>query len=241
MKFTYDAYCGFVDRLRDDGYELRHLDHPDALPDPSEPWLMLRHDIDLDLDPAVEFATVEQAAGISSDYYVLTTSPFYNPFSARGREAIAAIVGAGHRIGLHFDSTVYGDVTLESLNAACVVEAAALESIVGAPLVGVSFHRPLPGLIGAGPEVTAPYPHTYLKYFISEMEYCTDSTGRWRYGPPDERPAVAERKGLHLVTHPIWWGSTDEIAERRLGTFLERYRGARCAAVAAELAVTPQQ
>jgi hypothetical protein len=171
---------------------------------------------------------------------VLTTSGFYNPFSAEGRKSIASIERAGHRIGLHFDSTVYGDATVAELNEECRREAMALQTLAASPLVGVSFHRPLPSLIGSGPEVTAPYPHTYMPFFVTDMEYCTDSTGRWRFGPPDERPAVAERRGLHLVTHPIWWGPTDELAERRLGTFLERYRGVRHDAVATELAVTPQ-
>jgi hypothetical protein len=51
---------------------------------------------------------------------------------------------------------------------------------------------------------------------------------------------VAERRALHLVTHPIWWGEREQSAEARLGSFLTRQSAARRVAVADELAVHPE-
>ena len=96
MKFTYAAYVEFVETLLANGYVLRHLDQPDRMPPPSEAWVMLRHDVDMSLGPAVEMARREAAHGISTDYYILTTSPFYNPLSGEGRRAIQDIVAVGH-------------------------------------------------------------------------------------------------------------------------------------------------
>ncbi|MCB1002048.1 MAG: hypothetical protein KDB40_22330 [Acidimicrobiales bacterium] len=240
MKFTYAAYVEFVETLLANGYVLRHLDQPDRMPPPSEAWVMLRHDVDMSLGPAVEMARREAAHGISTDYYILTTSPFYNPLSGEGRRAIQDIVALGHRVGLHFDATVYPDRDLDGLNEACRREVDLVGDVAGTEPVGVSFHRPIPELIGSGPEITAPWPHTYAPFFVRETEYCTDSTGRWRYGPPDERDAVRAGNALHLVTHPIWWAEDEQTAERRLGTFLAAEAARRREAVAAELAVVPE-
>lgn len=239
MRFTYTAYIAFVEDLLARGYELRHLDRPDRMPSPTESWLMLRHDVDLALAPAVEMARREAEHGISTDYYVLTTSPFYNVLSGEGRRALAEIVGLGHCIGLHFDATVYPERDLDGLNEACRREIDLVGEASGAEPIGVSFHRPLPSLIGSGPELTAPWPHTYEPFFIRSTEYCTDSTGRWRYGPPDERVAVREGRALHLVTHPIWWAEDDQTAEARLGAFLAAQAEHRRNDVAKELAVEP--
>lgn len=239
MKFTYAAYVAFVEGLVADGYAVHHLSRPEQMPSADEPWVMLRHDVDLSLEPAVEMARHEAEHGISADYYVLTTSPFYNPLSRSGRRALTEIVALGHRLGLHFDATVYPSHDLARLNEACRREVDLVADAAGAEPVGVSFHRPLPELIGSGPEITDPWPHTYQPFFVKTVEYCTDSTGRWRYGPPGERAAVRERQALHLVTHPIWWAADEQTAEARLGSFLREQALERWDAVAAELAVVP--
>jgi hypothetical protein len=236
MKFTYDEYFGFIAHLRKRGYELRHFAHPDMLPPVDEPFLLLTHDIDLDLGLALELARREHDHGVHTDYFVLMTSPFYNPQAGPSRAVLRELVGLGHRIGLHFDETVYPGHDDTELAADCAAEVATLEAIIDRSVVGVSYHRPAPGRIGSDSTITG-RAHRYMHYFVKEMEYCTDSTGQWRFGPPTEREAVRAGRALNLVTHPVWWGEHDLAPGDRLRELLDRRDAERCRAVANELAV----
>lgn len=236
MRFTYAEYFGFIARLRGRGYELRHFAHPDKLPSVDEPFLLLTHDIDLDLGLAVELARREHDHGVHTDYFVLVTSPFYNPAAATSQTMLRELVALGHGIGLHFDETVYAGHDDTALAADCAAEVAVLEAIVDRPVVGVSYHRPAPGRIGSDTTITG-MAHRYMHFFVKEMEYCTDSTGRWRFGPPNEREAVHVGRALNLVTHPVWWGEHDLAPGDRLRELLDRRTAERCRAVADELAV----
>jgi hypothetical protein len=238
MEFTYDAYVRFVDRLRATGYEVRGFDGPGQSTHPDDQVLLLRHDVDLDLDRAVALAELEHRHGISSTYFFLLTSPFYNPASAAGRERVRSIAALGHAIGLHFDATVHDspdDAT--EFNHKCADEARQLEAISGVSVDAVSFHRPASTLVGGGPELTAPRIHTYLPRYVREMEYCSDSAGVWRYGPPEERLAIARGQAMHLLTHAAWWGKEAMPPGLRMRLLLEDRTLRTRAEVSAELAV----
>ena len=238
MEFTYDAYFRFLDELRSAGYRVRGFDGPGECTNPHDQVVLLRHDVDLDLDRAVALARLEHEHGISSSYFFLLTSPFYNPASASGRERVRAIAALGHTVGLHFDATVHGAVDDPAeFNRRCTGEAEQLEAISGAPVHAVSFHRPPSLLVGGNAELTAPRVHTYLPHYVREMEYCTDSTGAWRYGPPDERPAVARGEALHFLTHPVWWGEEAVPPGARLRALLDDRAAQARTDVAAELEV----
>jgi len=238
MQFTYDAYVGFLDRARSDGYTVRAFDTPDRTTGVEDQVIMLRHDVDLDLDRAVALAEVEQRHGVSSTYFILLTSPFYNPASASGRERVREIAARGHAVGLHFDPTVYGTLdNVAAFNARCSAEAGQLEHITGVPVETVSFHRPAPALMGSGPELTTPLVHTYLARYVDDMEYCTDSTGVWRYGPPEDRRALARGHAMHFLTHPEWWSNDDMAPGARIRDLLDDRDRRTRAAVNVELAV----
>ena len=73
----------------------------------------MRHDIDYCVDKALEFAILEHEMGISSTYFVLVTSDFYNIFSLNNSEKLRRIrdqihIGENGFIGL--GAVVTGDV-----------------------------------------------------------------------------------------------------------------------------------
>ena len=236
MEFTYDAYFRFLDQLHSTGYQVRSFDGRGERTQSGDRVLLLRHDIDLDLDRAVTLAELEHRRGITATYFVLLTSSFYNPASASGRERVSAIAALGHSIGLHFDATVYGcDRDVAEFNQRCNEEAQQLEAIAGVSVDTVSFHRPAPMLLGAGPELTAPRIHTYLPQYVQEMEYCSDSTGVWRFGPPDQREAITQGRAMHLLTHAEWWGEEAMPRNLRTSTLLHERAGRVRRAVLDEL------
>lgn len=67
------------------------------------PKAFFRHDCDVSLAAAVKMARFAQLAGVQSTFYLAPTLDTYNLFGLEGREAVAAILAAGHRVGVHVD------------------------------------------------------------------------------------------------------------------------------------------
>lgn len=189
-----------------------------AAAEPSQRHLILRHDVDMSLDLALEMARLEADLQVRSIYFVLLSSEFYNPFSQAGRRSLAAITECGHQIGLHFDPSLYlGDRA--QLDAAAVNEVGRLQDLLGQPVEMISFHRPAQVLLG-DPDPIGGIVHAYQPRFFNSMGYVSDSRGRWGHGHPLDHVAVCEGKALQLLTHPIWWMGEQGGAQRALDGFL---------------------
>ncbi|MCG3777069.1 MAG: hypothetical protein JW395_3945 [Nitrospira sp.] len=223
------GYQQLVRDLLARGYEL--VDFEQAKPERKH--LILRHDVDMCLERAVAMAAVETSIGIRSHYFVLLDTEMYNLASHRSREAMRSILQGGHQIGLHFDASRIGDGNIEALQSEVRRECHILEQHTGRPVKVVTFHRPGKWALGF-PEPLAGRLHGYQPRFFSEMGYCTDSEGRFRFHHPLSHPAVQEGRALQLVIHPIWWAAqSSQSALAKLETFL----GDRQVLLADELAI----
>ena len=81
VEFTYSAYKNLMNLLQTGGYRVcSYHNWQDAAR-----CVILRHDIDSSLDQALELARVEQKLGLSSTYFVLLSSDFYNVASRSSR------------------------------------------------------------------------------------------------------------------------------------------------------------
>jgi hypothetical protein len=209
MKFLLSEYKTFIGRLITDGYTCLPFSSP-AARDIDGKHLLLRHDIDIDPFAALEMALAENSVGAKSTYYVLLSNRHTNPLDKVFRNAVQNLVELGHWIGLHFDATQY-DLHPEDPQFAEYVkrEVELLKWTTGISADSVSFHRPARELLGTPGTLTSPFSHTYENVFLREIEYCSDSSGKWAYGPPGERDAPKLGKPFHLLTHPIWWGTDD--------------------------------
>ncbi|MEM6701409.1 MAG: glycosyltransferase [Acidobacteriota bacterium] len=71
------------------------------LHDSDEPGIGLRHDVDHDLDAALDMAYVEQRRGCRATYFLLHTAPYWEDprFESKCRQ----LLDYGHEIGLHVD------------------------------------------------------------------------------------------------------------------------------------------
>lgn len=239
MNFTYGDYFLFISDLVDRGYKIVNFGHPSDLPSLDSPFVILRHDIDVCLESALRLAEREAEQGIRSTYFLMISNRFYNLNSSEGLRVIRAIRSMGHQIALHFDETVRPIPDVPAFNAAVSLEATMLSNLAECPVVGVSFHRPTPVRINSGMELTSPLPHTYLPTYVSEMDYCSDSTGRWRYGPPTTRESIANGRPLHLLTHPIWWDEHQVDPQVKLSEFVRRNHQSTIDCLISELDVVP--
>lgn len=218
-EFSLRGYSDLILSIKSMGYQMRGF----AEAKPAERHLIVRHDVDFSLLAAAAMAEQERELGFSSTYFVLLRTEFYNVFSREGREALAQICECGHKVGLHFDAALYAcdRAAMENMIAQ---ECSILETILGAPVTTMSFHRPAPDRIGEADRLAGRL-NAYGPRFVKEMGYCSDSRGEWRHGTPLETSALHEGRALQLLIHPFWWQSPVTPPQVRLRNFLaERER-----------------
>jgi hypothetical protein len=101
--------------------------------------LVLRHDVDLSLDMALDMARAEYKNNINSTYYFLASSDAYNILSKTSQNILREFKKMNFEIGLHFDCSVYGK---KNIIAEFKKEKSLLEDIIGSKIYSYSFHAP---------------------------------------------------------------------------------------------------
>lgn len=213
--FSPDGYRRLIGSFLDTGYEVRNFDDVEQ----EKPHLILRHDVDQSLQAAAQLAKLEANIGVSSTYFVLLRTEMYNPLSRDGMDAMLAIRACGHRIGLHFDASLYDD-DRDIFEAAAERECAILETALEEAVGDISFHRPVRSLLGL-PGRLAGRLHVYDPVFYSDMAYCSDSRGGWGHGHPCDHTAFDAHKAMQLLTHPVWWVTPDADPVEKIGIILD--------------------
>lgn len=165
--------------------------------------VILRHDIDIALEPALKMAKIENKLGLSSTFFILFHSSFYNPFSNNSSKIIREIIDLDHRIGFHYDSSVYIKNHLKP-EEIIMKEIDIMNNYYNISIKEIAAHNPttnnklelnLPGIINAD-----------SKKFKENRKYLSDSVQNWREG--DFSNYVSEKR-LYVLTHPIWWSENN--------------------------------
>lgn len=222
MKFTYESYRELLKLLTEHNY--RFVDYKNW--QGAERCVILRHDIDCDIDKAVNLSAVEKTEGVSSTYFVLLTSDFYNVFSRKSVDGLQRIVENGHTIGLHFDEVHYPEVLEdeEAIKEKIIQEAEILGRAIGNKIDIVSMHRPSKYVLKADlniPGMINSYGKTYFKNF----KYLSDSRRCWKK-PVDKIIESEEYDKLHILTHAFWYNETEEDIHKSVSKFVNS--GNRC-------------
>lgn len=205
-------------------HDYRFVSFPEAplLLNRKERFVIMRHDIDFDLKRALFFAEMEAELGVKSTFFFLLRTEHYNVFSAEGTDLIRRILDLGHYMGLHFDCAAYDPQADEkTLAAACRVESLMLENWFKSPVSIVSYHRPNQRVLEGGAGLSYPLMHTYMKAFTEDIQYYSDSRGRWQFGLPCESEAFKAGRPIHILVHPIWWHEQPVPAYDTLRSFLD--------------------
>lgn len=202
MKFTYYAYENLVNKMKGRGYKIANYHNYDSY----DKVVIMRHDVDFDLKKAVEFARFERRIGVSSTYFILLTSNFYNILSKESKKMIDEIIKNGHEIGLHFDEVRYGKKAKETLGVEKLIksEMDLLAEILNCPINCVSMHRPSLSTLKANYQIDGVV-NSYSEEFFRKFKYVSDSRMHWR---ENIEKIVKENqyKALHVLTHPFWYG-----------------------------------
>lgn len=216
MKFTYDGYRNLLEKIRSKGYQTTDYKNWKK----SDRCVILRHDIDNDIDKAVRLSELERIGGVNSTYFVLLSSDFYNVFSKKSNDGLRQILANGHTIGLHFDEVRYPELSgdIEAVKEKIMEEAEILSRAVGSKIDTVSMHRPSRAVLDADlkiPGIINSYGRTYFK----EFKYLSDSRRRWRE-PVEEIVESGEYKRLHILTHAFWYNETEEDIRKSISKFI---------------------
>ena len=214
MEFTYKAYSKLLELLRAHHYSFcNYQNYRDF-----DRCVIMRHDIDYNIEQAVRLAQAEADFGIQSTYFVLLSSDFYNPASISSYKALHSIVDLGHNIGLHFDETVY-NYDHRSMEYYISKEARILSELLEVEINSFSLHRPNAVTLETELEIPG-FVNSYSKEFFQNFKYVSDSRRRWRE-PVEEIIQSEAYRRLHILTHAFWYHQEERSLKGTISDFIK--------------------
>jgi hypothetical protein len=197
--FDLDHYRELLDAARAGGYRFAFFDR-----EPQAGDVLLRHDVDMSLDAALEMAELEAERGVAATYFLMTRGDYYNLDSRGGVAALARLRELGHRVGLH---GVYPDATLDDR----------FDPVV-------AWHTPDPDYMTVPLEGAV---NVMQEPWFRPDRYRSDSNQHWRSGCPHEELARGGFEWLQLLVHPEIWVYEGSTMRETMESFLEADRAAR--------------
>jgi hypothetical protein len=195
--FSREGYRGILTRAKGLGYRTTTFRDFDAAA--GGPTLLLRHDLDHDLDSALVLAGIESAEGVAATYFIQVACDFYNLLAPAGRAAVRTLAETGHEIGLHYVAGRYVGPDAESNLAADV---RLLEDLSGQQVVSAAQHIPIDGgMVDLSSRIRN---EAYDPRFTQgAMTYISDSLMAWREATPHD--LLDAGRSFQLLTHPECW------------------------------------
>jgi hypothetical protein len=205
--FSFADYSRVLRAFLADGYAVTGFQ--DYLDNPRARHLVLRHDIDNDIQQARRVARLDAEAGCSSAFFLRVHARGYNLLSLSSLEAIREMTDLGHEVGLHLEGGI-GDIVGGSMDEWADRQRAVFEAATGRELTGFSVHEPARmGGIEYADTLLARWAapvryHAYeSKFTTPTMKYLSDSSGNWREGHFGHW--VGKAPLIQVLTHPFWW------------------------------------
>lgn len=218
--FTYKHYEEILDIIKKNDYKDTFFNETSLY----DRELILRHDIDLDMESAYRMALLENRHKIRSTYCILVRSPFYNIFDKSNSDFVRGILALGHQIGLHFDETFYGSNDKESIINNVASEAQLLADNFNTDIFAVSFHRPSQFILNSDIKLRDNLFNTYDRIFTKEFKYISDSRRIWKDGCLckflEKADGTQSIRKIQALVHPLWWSDKSMSAQDTMDEFL---------------------
>jgi len=205
-------YKRFISSFQSKGYNFISFDQLD-LNENSQ--IILRHDIDVDIDLAYKMAIIEKELGIKSTYFFLLCNESYNLISDKNSAIVKSIADMGHTISLHFDMSIYKN-PVESLNN----ELKIFDKVFQTNTDIISIHRPNKKFLN-NPNNYFKIPNTYESNYVKKIKYYSDSRGSFRFGNPLESDSFNSKSNMQICIHPIWWIDSDIDLDRTIYSIVD--------------------
>lgn len=202
--FSLEHYRVLLESARNGGYRWAAFGD-----EPQSGDLLLRHDVDLSLDAALEMAELEASVGARATYFLMTQSVFYNLGSSEGRRALNRLRELEHGVGLH---AVWPNLELDDR----------FDPVV-------AWHNPDPDYMS---ETVDGVVNVMQRPFFDPDHYRSDSNQHWRHGCPHDDLQAARFEWLQLLVHPEIWVYPGETMGETMDAMLDAERAKRRALLA---------
>lgn len=211
--FSLANYEKCLDSALKNGYTFYKMKEVNIALD-NEQSIIMRHDVDTQLDVALEMAKIENKKQVYSTFFIRFHSHAYNPMCLKDAYKIRQISKLGHEIGLHYESDFYSIID-SSAELGMSFEIKLLKEIIGKDIVTIAPHEPTRTGIK---HVNTQYAESvgiqfqaYDELFFKNFKYISDSSCRWRDGSMNYHIENKTTKKLYVLTHPYWWYYTSPI------------------------------
>ncbi len=207
--FSYDHYIQTLEKIK--------TTHKiSTFGNSSKKDVILRHDVDASLDAALNMAKLENKIDVSSTYFILFSSEFYNPFTLESSKIIKKILGLGHKLGLHYNElfiiknnlnpseTLKQEIELLEQHFSTSVEAIAAHESDLSKKIPINLPD---GVIDA-----------YSDEFFIKRKYLSDSAQNWREGCFCKH--IENFEQLQILTHPMWWSKDGKHRDKIMESFI---------------------
>lgn len=169
--------------------------------------IILRHDIDTQLDMALEMSYIEKSLNLRATYFIRLHSHSYNFLCIKDIRKIKQIIDNGHEIGLHYESDFYL-LNNKSINESVKVEVDIIEYFCNIKIKTICPHEPTRTNCFNLESVN--YDQAYDDKLFKKYKYISDSSCRWRDGSFYENISKGHQN-LYILTHPYWWYNSSPI------------------------------
>ena len=160
--------------------------------------IILRHDVDFDLELALRIAKIENKLGIKSNFFFLINDNHYNIFSEQSEKIVKKILSLKHFIGLHIDPSRYVKKNFIK-NIKRDVEY--FENFYKMRINSFSFHKPT---IYNFSQIKLKHKyHSYNKNLLNSYKYISDSSMKFNFKLLND--LIHKGNRIHLLIHPLWW------------------------------------
>ncbi len=176
--------------------------------------VILRHDIDLDIDIALEIAKIENNLNIQSTYFFLLKNDSYNLLSKSSIDSVLKIKNLGHNISLHFDMKLYNNPK-EGLKSELKIFNQTFDEKVNI----ISIHRPSKDFLD-NPNNYFTVNNSYEDKINKNISYFADSGGSFKYGNPTKSEAFKKKNNIQLLIHPVWWINSDKSVKKTINNII---------------------
>ena len=214
MKFTYKAYEILISLIRQNGYSFVGYGSRE------KQFVIMRHDVDFDLEKAAEFSSFERQLDIKATYMILVSTNFYNVFSADGSRNLQKILENGHGIGLHFDESKYQISNNSQREEYILNEINLLEQAAKQRITVISMHRPGKNILKEDFHIPG-IENSYASEYFTRIKYISDSRHSWK---EDVERIIQEKEcdRLQILTHPFWYQEREQSARETIEQYMEK-------------------
>jgi len=208
--FSLENYRLTLELAKEKSYVFKRFKDVDFFKKQEEKSILMRHDVDSQIDIAVEMASIENKLNISSTYFIRMHSHTYNPLCIKDTKKIQKISNLGHEIGFHYEPDYYSLLNIE-FESTIKNEIEILEKITNSKIISFAPHEPTrTGIKNLDIDLDLKK-EAYDEQLFKNFKYISDSSCRWREGSMRYHIENETYKNLYILTHPNWWYANSPI------------------------------